>query len=109
MGPRSTVRPELAEGRPEARFATIGCPIRSIAITDDRFYAPRPAVEALLSMYPAARAELKVVTPAEAGSRAIGHFGFFNESHRRHFWPEAVEWLAGAARSDGAKTRGMLG
>ena len=85
-----------AEGRPEARFASLTCPLRALAIADDHFYAPRPAVEALMAMYPGTRSELKVVTPAEAGARAIGHFGFFKDAHRAKLWPDAVEWLLGA-------------
>ena len=87
-----------ADGRPGTRFASLACPLRSLAIADDRFYAPLPAVEALLAMYPATRSELKVVTPREAGAPAIGHFGFFKDAHRATLWPEAVEWLATAAR-----------
>jgi hypothetical protein len=85
-----------AEGRPDARFAAIACSLRSLAIAADRFYAPRRAVEALLAMYPNARSELAVVTPEGAGTRAIGHLGFFKGVHRARLWPEALGWLLGA-------------
>ena len=79
---------------------------RSLAIADDRFYAPRRAVEALLAMYPNARSELAVVTPDGAGARAIGHFGFFKGVHRARLWPEALGWLLGAL--DPSRGRGGL-
>jgi predicted alpha/beta hydrolase len=94
-----------AEERDGACFAAIDCPLRSLAISDDHFYAPRRAVEALLGMYPAARSELKAVTPADAGVRAIGHFGFFKEVHRGKLWPEAVAWLVGAVSQDASTRR----
>lgn len=66
--------------------------IRSYWIADDR-YAPRPAAEALLRLFPAARKELKPVDPAKFGAERIGHFGFFRERFRDTLWREAAEWL----------------
>jgi predicted alpha/beta hydrolase len=83
-----------AEQRPQARFATLACPLRSLAIADDRFYAPRPAVEALVAMYPRTRSEVLVV-PA-GGSGAIGHFGFFRDAHRSSRWRDALDWITQA-------------
>jgi predicted alpha/beta hydrolase len=85
-----------AEKRPEARYASIACPLRSLAITDDRLYAPRAPVEALAAMYPRARSEVRAVSPAEAGVLAIGHFGYFRETHRAILWRAAADWLAEA-------------
>jgi predicted alpha/beta hydrolase len=87
-----------ADTRPEARYATLGCPLRSLAISDDRFYAPRRPVEALVGMYPAARSEIVTVTPSEAGVASIGHFGYFRSAHRATLWPAALSWLADATR-----------
>src|SRR5262245_43139340 len=60
-----------ADTRPDARYATLACPLRSLAVSDDRFYAPRGPVEALVNMYPKTRSEIVTVTPAEAGTPAI--------------------------------------
>lgn len=84
-----------AEGRPGARFASIACPLRALAIADDRFYAPRPAVEALVAMYPRARSEVVMVAPEDGGR--IGHFGFFKDSRRETLWREALLWMEKAA------------
>lgn len=80
-----------AEGRPHARYGSIACPLRALAIADDRFYAPRSPVEALVAMYPRTRSEVRLVTPGESGP--IGHFGFFKEIHRETLWREAVDWI----------------
>ncbi len=61
-------------------------PIRAVSIADDT-YAPRPAMESLLSLYTAARKELHVVTPQNG---PIGHFGFFKKPA---LWPEQVAFL----------------
>jgi len=74
------------------RFAA---PLRSYWIADDR-YAPRPAAEALLELFPAARKELKPVHPAQFGGESIGHFGFFRERFRDTLWRDACEWLNAA-------------
>jgi predicted alpha/beta hydrolase len=89
-----------ADTRPEARYASIACPLRSIAVADDHFYAPRAPVEALVAMYPKARSEVVVASPAQAGARSIGHFGYFRSVHRATLWREALEWIeqAGSAR-----------
>jgi predicted alpha/beta hydrolase len=66
--------------------------IRSYWVTDDA-YAPRPAAEALLGLYPSAHSELVEVSPADAGVRRIGHFGFFREQLRDPLWRDAADWL----------------
>jgi predicted alpha/beta hydrolase len=59
--------------------------LRSWAIADDP-YAPRRAVEALVGMYRVADAQVAVVTPAEVGTAAIGHFGAFRRPFRDTLW-----------------------
>jgi predicted alpha/beta hydrolase len=66
--------------------------IRSYSIADDE-YAPHRAVEALLSFFPSASTELRVVTPASVGTSAIGHFGFFQRRFRETLWSESRAWL----------------
>jgi predicted alpha/beta hydrolase len=75
-----------------ADYARFRAPLRVVAPTDDR-YAPLPAVEALLRLYPSARGEIRRVTPQEAGAQRIGHFGFFREPFRNSLWREAADWL----------------
>jgi predicted alpha/beta hydrolase len=86
-----------ADARPGARFATVACPLRAIAVADDRFYAPRRAVQALVEMYPRSRSETVVVSPADAGAAALGHFGYFRKAHRATLWPAALRWIEDAA------------
>jgi predicted alpha/beta hydrolase len=90
--------PEYAAGALGADgYARFAGTIRSYWITDDR-YAPRPAAEAALRLFPSARAELRPVSPADVGVRRIGHFGFFREQFRDSLWREAADWLLAAAR-----------
>ncbi len=85
--------PEYAAGALGAQgYSRFSAPIRSYWITDDA-YAPRPAAEALLRLYPAAPSELRPVVPADAGARRIGHFGFFREQFRDTLWRDAADWL----------------
>ena len=56
----------------------------------DDGYAPRTAVEHLLSLYRNARKELR---PLQPDQRPIGHFGFFQ---RADLWDEPVRWLLDA-------------
>jgi len=77
------------------RYARLRAPLRAYAISDDPF-APLPAVEALLALYPGARHELRRVTPRELGEKSIGHFGFFRERFRDSLWRESADWLESA-------------
>ncbi len=73
-------------------YARFRAPLRVVAASDDR-YAPLPAVEALLRLYPAAPGEVRRVTPREVGAPHIGHFGFFREQFRDTLWRESADWL----------------
>jgi predicted alpha/beta hydrolase len=75
-----------------ADYARFCAPLRVLVATDDR-YAPLPAVEALLRLYPAARGEIRRVAPCEVGATHIGHFGYFRERFRDTLWREAADWL----------------
>ena len=57
---------------------------------------PRPAIESLNGFYRNARLEHRHRTPAEAGARRLGHFGFFSERHGARLWDESLAWLRGA-------------
>lgn len=74
------------------RFARLTLPIRDYAIGDDA-YAPRPAIDALLSYYANAKTEVREVSPRFLGAKKMGHFGFFKERFRETLWTEARDWL----------------
>lgn len=77
----------------EDRAAALTAPLRLYSMVDDEVYAPLPAAEALLRLYPNARHEMRRVSPEEAGVARIGHFGFFRERFRGSLWREAGDWL----------------
>lgn len=72
-------------------FAAVRAPIRAYSFSDDG-YAPRSAVDALLSLYAGAPREHLHLTPADVG-RPVGHFGFFREPFQALLWGEAADWL----------------
>lgn len=84
-------------GRPlRPHFAALAAPILAYSFADDPF-APRPAVEQLLSFYENAPTTHRHVRPAERGLGRVGHFGFFRETYRDSLWAEALDWLRGLA------------
>ena len=60
---------------------------------DDIQFAPRLAVDALSSLYPAAQKTSKHIEAGEVGERAIGHFGFFRSSFRKTLWVQILTLL----------------
>jgi predicted alpha/beta hydrolase len=74
------------------RYAELTFPILSYRFDDDT-YAPEAAVEHLLSQYPGARIERRLVRPSELGAGKIGHLGFFKEKMRQTLWKGAADWL----------------
>lgn len=66
--------------------------LRALCITDDP-WATRQAVELLCSGFTAIKPEIVMVTPANAATAKIGHFGFFRPEHRDTLWRGAAEWL----------------
>jgi len=79
----------------EERYRALRAPLRAYAVSDDPF-APARAVAALLELYPNAQGELRRVSPADVGAKAIGHFGFFREAFRDSLWRESADWLESA-------------
>ena len=73
-------------------FAHYKGALRSICLSDDP-WAPRPAIELLCSAFKATTPEILTITPADAGTTAIGHLGFFRPEHRDTLWRGAAEWL----------------
>jgi len=80
----------VAEARERAR--AVVARLRFLALTDDE-YAPVAAVRDLAGFFDAERTDVQVVSPADRGVKAIGHFGFFRPSMRDVLWAEAKEFL----------------
>ncbi len=78
---------------PEVReaYAALRFPVRALHIADD-LYAPRRGVEALASSY-GGRREVLTITPAEAGTRRIGHFGWVQPRFEEPVWAPIRDWF----------------
>ena len=78
------------------RCAVLRCPGVAITVSDDAF-ASLAGARRLLSYYPGL-APLQHIefTPADAGSRRIGHFGFFRRSIGAALWPRVLACLEAA-------------
>jgi predicted alpha/beta hydrolase len=70
--------------------------LRAIGMTDDS-WATREAIGLLLSGFRGAKVERREVHPREAGTRRIGHFGWFRPENRSTLWPPAADFLFGSA------------
>ncbi|MDB5502838.1 MAG: alpha/beta hydrolase [Tardiphaga sp.] len=66
--------------------------LRALSFSDDP-WATLAAVEMLCAGFTSIRPDIHAITPAEAGARKIGHFGFFRPEHRDTLWRGAAEWL----------------
>ena len=75
------VRPEAG-----ARYARLTVPILSISFGDDRFYACREAVLALLRLFPQAPVTALHLEPEAVGRRAVGHWGLFRPDASPVLW-----------------------
>lgn len=75
-------------------YTRLAVALRSYAFDDDAF-APRAAVEALLTRYATARREHRQLGPTPGLPSRIGHFGFFRRG-AEPLWREAIDWLRGA-------------
>lgn len=73
-------------------FTEIRAPLLSVAFTDDSI-ATRRTVEELDKFYPNAARESRWYSPADAGSKRIGHEGFFASRHRDTLWRPVLDWL----------------
>jgi predicted alpha/beta hydrolase len=77
------------------RFKQYRGPILSLSFDDDHKFAPRGAVDGLLTFYTNARSRHLHLSASSLGLRSVGHFGFFRESASERGWPIALDWLAG--------------
>jgi len=74
-------------------YARLTQPILALSFTDDEYMSARN-IESLHAFYASAPRTLRRVTPAQAGARRIGHFGFFRPRAGAALWPIAGDWLA---------------
>jgi predicted alpha/beta hydrolase len=85
-----------ARARGGTGYAHFDRPLRAYGFTDDLLAPPR-AVEQLLTFYPNAQSDLRILAPADLGVKAIGHFAPFRDRFRDTLWAEWREWLERAA------------
>ncbi|MEW6643665.1 MAG: alpha/beta fold hydrolase [Pseudomonadota bacterium] len=78
-----------------ANYGNYRHPLMALCVSDDA-WAPRAAVDLLCAGFTATAPQVVTITPAEAGAKAIGHFGFFRPEHRERLWQPAVDWLLAA-------------
>lgn len=75
-----------------AAAAALGVPLLAWSFADDD-YAPRKAVEKLLTYYTSAEVEHRPVA-----ARGIAHFGFFRKQLAGDLWEETFAWLTSRDR-----------
>jgi len=73
-------------------FSEIRAPLLSVGFTDDPI-ATRRTVRALQQFFPKAPRESRWYSPADVGSKRIGHEGFFASRHRDSLWRPVFDWL----------------
>jgi predicted alpha/beta hydrolase len=75
------------------RSAALQRPALIVSVSDDAF-ATEGGVKRLLSYYPRLFPLKRInYTPADAGTRRIGHFGFFGRSAGAELWPRLMAQL----------------
>ena len=82
------------ESLPERRhYRDFRAPIRFLQIADDPWGTPAAVGHMAAHFTGSVDRSICRVTPAEAGVRKIGHFGFFRPDLRNTLWKTAAEWL----------------
>jgi predicted alpha/beta hydrolase len=79
-------RADWGKSLPQPRLESVRCLVRAIAISDDAMMPPA-VVRDLKPFYPFAQFEHKVIHPADARRRNIGHVSIFT-GRCRAVWPE---------------------
>jgi predicted alpha/beta hydrolase len=74
------------------RCAALERPALVIRFSDDAF-ATAAGMRRLLSYYPRLLPQYELFTPADSGTRRIGHFGFFGRQAGPALWPRLVARL----------------
>lgn len=86
--------PDLSTYLADNYFADIRAPLLSVAFTDDSIATPR-TVAGINRFYPNVQRESRWYSPADAGSKRIGHEGFFASRHRDTLWRPVLDWIDG--------------
>ena len=86
--------PDLATYLADNYFTDIRAPMLSVGFTDDPIATQRTVGE-LEKFFPNAQRESRWFTPREAGSKRIGHEGFFASRHRDTLWRPVFDWIDG--------------
>jgi predicted alpha/beta hydrolase len=73
-------------------YADIRAPLLSVGLTDDPI-ATRRTVGALNRFFPNVARESRWYSPRDAGSKHIGHGGFFASRHRDTLWRPVLDWI----------------
>jgi predicted alpha/beta hydrolase len=84
--------PDLATYLSDNVFSEIRAPLLSVGFTDDSIATHRTVTE-LHKFFPNAAREARWYSPADAGSKRIGHEGFFATRHRDTLWRPVFDWL----------------
>ena len=74
------------------RCAALERPALMVRFSDDAF-ATAAGMRRLLSYYPRLSPEYALFTPADSGTRRIGHFGFFSRAAGPALWPRLLARL----------------
>jgi predicted alpha/beta hydrolase len=74
------------------RFARFDKPLLFYSFSDDDF-GPRPAVDALIARFSAAKLEHHHVAPSDHDGAPIGHFGFFKPRFTDTLWSDALKFF----------------
>jgi predicted alpha/beta hydrolase len=82
----------------KARFARLRCPILALSFDDD-FYAPKKAVEMLLSWIGSTDKDHRHLKASHFPGKEVGHFGFFRQQFHGTLWPLAADFLSQASIS----------
>ena len=75
-----------------ARFAAVTAPILAVGMSDDDLATSR-AITRALAYYTGAERTHVLLTPADMGKPAVGHFDLFHARHLDTFWTQTLEWL----------------
>jgi predicted alpha/beta hydrolase len=84
--------------------SAVTAPVHLWDVTDDLWYAPAPAVDALAAQYRNAAVQRHTLRPADVGRRRLGHFGAFRREPGALLWQRLlgpVEAASPALRRSG--------
>lgn len=84
----------LLTGEPGARAAYAGAtfPVLALTFADDEMLLESGS-RLIHGAYLARPADYRLIAPADAGMKRIGHFGFFKAPAEARLWPAVIEWL----------------